>query len=103
MKQVVDHLGSRAIRFYLKVKCSIHVHSHRLDMLAMFTQLNEKGADSFATAAFTHPQHLMCIRIGNHSGIAVSLEQGKLIHDQTPHSAPIRLSHRALTAVCPTA
>ncbi|MNY61450.1 hypothetical protein D3C86_1981290 [compost metagenome] len=85
MKQVIDHSCLRAVLAHLKVKSSIHVHRHRLDLRAAFRpQFFEEGPDCGPATSFADPQHPTGIGIQHNAGVAMPFEQGKLVHDQSP-------------------
>ena len=91
MEQVVDHPGLGAPGLHLQVHGGVHVHGHRLDVLAMRPQPLEAGPNRLAGSTFTHPQHLPGLGIDHHTGVAVALEQGELVHHQIADQTEVRL------------
>ena len=94
VEQVIDHPCLWAVVLNFQVHGGIHIHRHGFDLATGFRpQPFKEGAYRCSTAAFSNPEDLLSIRINRHGGVAVSLEQGELIHDQSANSMPVRLSH----------
>lgn len=82
MEQVVHHFGLRAMPLHFQVEGGVHVHRHRLDLLAARAEQFEEWADRLAAIAMANPQHPRALGIHDHRGVAMALVQGKLIHHQ---------------------
>ncbi len=82
MEQVVHHLGLGAVLLYLQIKGRIHVHCHRLDLLAVLTQQFEERANRLPTVAMPDPQHTRPFGIHDHRGVAMPFMESELVHDQ---------------------
>lgn len=99
VEQVIDHPCLWAVVLNFQVHGGIHIHRHGFDLATGFRpQPFKEGAYRCSTAAFSNPEDLLSIRINRHGGVAVSLEQGELIHDQSTNPAFIWLSHFSFEA-----
>ena len=63
------------------------------NVLAMLSQPLEEWPYGGPGAAFADPQNLFALSIHDYGGIAMPLEQGKLIHEQEAHLTQIRFGH----------
>ncbi len=69
----------------LQVEGAVHVHGHRFDTrTALGAQRFEEGPYRLAAASLGHPQHPPAVGVEDDAGIAMTLEQCELVHDESP-------------------
>ena len=96
MEQVINHLGLRTMFFYLQIEGGVHVHGNGFNLLALFAQQLEKGANGLPAITVAHPQHTSPFSIHDHSGITMAFMQSELVHHQPSHSARFKGANTGL-------
>jgi len=72
---------------YLQVESRVHVHGHRLNLLAVLAEQFKERADRLTAVAVADPQHPCSLGIHDDRGIAMPLVQGELVHHQPADTA----------------
>ena len=92
MEQVVNHARLGTVVLDLQVHGRVHVHGDRFDLSAsLWTQPFKEGPYGLSAITLSNPENLLSVGVDHNGGITVALEQGKLVHDQTPYLAAIWL------------
>ena len=91
MEQVIDHFRLRAVMPDLRSNAVfISMATDWIAAQPSAPSQTKKGRKA-ALLRLRPPTHLLRIRIHHHGGIAMSFEQGELIHHQTAEGMALRL------------
>jgi hypothetical protein len=96
VEQVIHHFGLLAVLLHFRVESGVHVHGHRLDLLALFAEQLEERANRLTAVAVANQQHPRPLGIHDRRGIAMAFVQGELVHYQATHLSGLERANRCV-------